>query len=359
MRCRPLLRAFVALSALGCGGKEFTGDGGGGGTTGGSGPTGGMGGGAGMPTGGSGGSGGSVPTGGTAGTPGCNCLPTQYCRGGECLDCGELSTLDFGDPELLLDDPSASLRFPRSGDTPSSLFYRAGNENAGQIFYTPSASALGAFVGNPSVAQQSGALYVAELDPRFNLIFDQSSDTVRNARAGLWNGSAIGSEMLMPPPLSPSGFKDYSVAATTSTRRLYWMSNRDGEFLRTGVLGSGDGTIVGIDVPKRTGTGNCERAGSDATPWVTPDGRRMFLRAPPFDDACEPLGAGETDLFVVPLVPESGMPSQPALALASLNAVGSTETDPSLSPDFCEIYFASDRDSAGTSDFKLYRARRR
>jgi hypothetical protein len=85
----------------------------------------------------------------------------------------------------------------------------------------------------------------------------------------------------------------------------------------------------------------------------------MFLRAEPLDDACQPLEAGATDLYVVPLEPTTGMPTQPALALASVSAVGSTETDPSLSPDLCTLYFASDVGSTGRQDFKLFRAPRR
>src|SRR5262245_16579869 len=127
---RRLLSVWLAaVLGLGCGGNEFQGDGGSGGSggnpSGGSGPTGGTGG---MPTGGSGGMSGSGPTGGSGGSGGtpCTCPPTQYCRGGECLPCAELSSLDFGEPELLLDDPAAPLRFPRAGDTPTSLFYRSG-----------------------------------------------------------------------------------------------------------------------------------------------------------------------------------------------------------------------------------------
>lgn len=291
--------------------------------------------------------------------PGCSCAPTEYCRGGECLPCAELSTLDFGDPVLVLDDPGLSLRFPRAADTPSSLFYRGGNDGAGQIHYTANASALGPVVGEPNVNQQSGALYVAALGRSYNVVFDQTNQGMRTARAAIWNGTTLGASMDMPPPLNPGGFDVYSIAAATTTGRLYWMSTRDGLNLRTGVIGGGEDTVVDVQVPKRTGTGTCPLSGTDATPWVTPDGRRMFFRSLPLDDACQPLDAATTDLYVVPLEPSSGLPSQPALALASLNEVGVTDTDPSLTPDFCALFFASDRNSSGNSDFKLYRANRR
>ncbi len=359
---------LALLVTLGCGGNEFQGDGGqsgGGGTTGatgGTGPTGGTGGDAGMAGGGSGGMAGSGPTGGTGGMP-CTCAPTEYCRGGECLACSELSTLDFGDPELVLDDPAGSLRFPRPGDTPTSLFYRAGAEGSGRLFYTPSATSLGTFVGNPDIAQQSGPLFVDALARTWNVIYDQSADGARTMRAATWDGAALGSETFMPSPLSPAGWETYSVAAATALNptRLFWMSNRNGPTqINTGIIDTGDGdSVVNIEVPQRGSSNHCPRDGGDATPWVSPDGRRMFFRALPLDDACQPIDGATTDLFVVPLVPETGAAAQPAAELTSLNEVGTTETDPSLSADFCTLYFASDRDSPGGSDFKLYRAPRR
>jgi hypothetical protein len=362
MGCRFSLAALFAVAALGCSSKEFQGDGGdsgmGGTATGGSGPNGG----AGMANGGSSGSAGNA-TGGSGGMA-CSCPPTEYCRGGECQPCSELATLDFGEPELVLDDPSRSLRFPRVGDTPSSLFYRAGNDGSGRLFYTANASTLGVAIGNDAVPEQSGPLFVRALGRSFDFIFDQTNNPTsadgRIMRATTWNGSSLTGETDMPAPLSPGGHKDYSAAAATTTMppRLFWMSTRDGPpRLRTGSIDTGEGNVVDIDVPKRSGTGTCVRDGDDATPWVTPEGHRMFFRSFPLGDSCQALDATTTDLFVVPLVPGSGVPTLPAVALASLNEVGSTETDPSLSADFCAIYFASDRGSPG--DFKLYRAARR
>jgi hypothetical protein len=367
---RRLLSVWLAaVTVLGCGGNEFQGDGGGsgqGGTggspSGGSGPTGGTGG---MPTGGTGGMSGSGPTGGSAGMGGmggmpCTCPPTQYCRGGQCLSCAELSTLDFGEPEVLLDDPAASLRFPRTGDTPASLFYRSGADGSGRLFYTPSTSALGTFVGNDASPPQSGPLFVDALDRTFNVIYDQSADSRRTMRAATWDGTTLGSETFMPSPLSPAGWDTYSVAAATALdpARLFWMSNRNGPItLNTGLIDSGDGdTIINIEVPQRNGSATCPRDDGDATPWVSPAGRRMFFRALPLDADCQAIDGTTTDLFVVPLVPETGAAAQAAIELESLNEIGTTETDPSLSADFCTLYFASDRNSPG--DFKLYSAPR-
>jgi hypothetical protein len=82
----------------------------------------------------------------------------------------------------------------------------------------------------------------------------------------------------------------------------------------------------------------------------------MFFRALPLDADCQAIDGTTTDLFVVPLVPETGAAAQAAIELESLNEIGTTETDPSLSADFCTLYFASDRNSPG--DFKLYSAPR-
>jgi hypothetical protein len=357
MRDRSLEALLATVLALGCTSKEFQGDGGSsgspsGGSAGSAGVTGGAG------TGGSGGVGGNVA--GSGGTPGCSCAPTEYCRGGECLACAELAVLDFGPPELLLEFARTPLRFPRAAETPGSLFYRVGSDGSGQIHYTPNMSTLGALVGSADVNQQSGALFVGALNRSYNVIFDENNQGTRTARAASWNGTTLGAQMEMPPPLSPGGFEDYSVAAATATvnGRLFWMSSRDDvRQLRTGGLGTGESDAVTINVPKRVGSGTCEWFGEDATPWVTPDGRRMLFRSFPLNDSCQPLDAETTDLFVVPLEPTSGIPSFDAVALASLNEVGFTDTDPSLSPDLCTLYFASDR--GASSEFKLYRARRR
>jgi hypothetical protein len=214
-------------------------------------------------------------------------------------------------------------------------------------------------IGNNDVRQQSGLLFVGELGRSFNVVFDETSDAGRIMRAATWNGGALTGETDLPAPLSPGGHDDYSAATATSLGRLFWMSTRDDLLtLRTGVIDTGDGDVIlEIDVPTRSG-GTCPRDGDDATPWVSPDGRRMFFRSFPLSDDCQALDAATTDLFVVALEPSSGIPPLPALALDSLNEVGSTETDPSLSQDFCAIYFASDRGAPGT-DFKLYRAPRR
>jgi len=363
MRCRSFIAALVAAAALGCSSKEFQSDGGDAGDAGDSGMGGtatggsaGSNGGAGMSSGGSSGSAGSGA--GSGGMP-CTCPPTQYCRGGQCLQCSDLGTLDFGEPEVVLDDPSLALRFPRTGDTPSSLFYRAGDDGAARLFYTANATDLGTPIGNDAVPEESGPLFVGALGRSFNVIFDQTSDAGRIMRAATFGGGSLTGETDLPAPLSPGGHDDYSAAAATSLGRLFWMSTRDGPpRLRTGMIDTGDGDVVlEIAVPTRSGSSTCPRDGDDATPWVTPDGRRMFFRSFPLGDDCQPLDAATTDLFVVPLEPNSGTPPLPAIALDNLNEVGSTETDPSLSADFCAIYFASDR--APGSDFRLYRAPRR
>src|SRR5262245_6077480 len=274
-RSAPAWLALVVT--LGCSGKEFQGDGGesgeGGtaGSTGGSGPTGGMsgmggmGGNSGMAGGGRGGTAGGGATGGMGGMP-CTCAPTEYCRGGDCLACSELSTLEFGEPELMLDDPAGPIRFPRAGDTPSSLFYRSGAEGSGRLFYTPSTRAVGTFVGNPDV-QQSGPLFVGALDRTFNVLYDQPNTMHRIMRAATWNGTSLGSETDMPSPLGPAGWDTYSIAAATalSPARLFWMSNRYGPTdVFTGLIDSGDGDdTVTIEVPQRNSSATCPRDNGD------------------------------------------------------------------------------------------------
>jgi hypothetical protein len=237
------------------------------------------------------------------------------------------------------------------------MFYRIGPEGSGHFLYV-SSSGDSASAGGPPGSQQSAPLFVDGIDSRFNFMFDQSQNGTRYVRSATWNGGWT-NEAEMPPPLSPGGFEDYSPAAATGTGRLYWMTTRDGSVaLRTGRIGTGEGDVISIEVPKRNGSGTCQRSGSDATPWVTPDGETMLFRSNPYDEACQPV-ENATDLFVVSLDPNSGTPTGPAAPLTSLNGVGTTETDPSLSPDFCTLYFASNVGSSDGLGFKAYRAARR
>jgi hypothetical protein len=300
---------------------------------------------------------------GSAGASGCACGVEQYCRAGSCRDCSDLSSIDFATPVELLDHPTSPLRFPREGDTSASLFFTVASPGRSELWYTPDPRGSASFpLDGTTTPSRSALLYLDEPGALpFNVVFDEVDAGQRVERSATWNGSTLSDEATLGSPLSPSGFHTYSVAVATRTGRAYWMSLRDGRpALRTGNFGTGNDDLVNVEVTARGG-GTCPRSGDDATPWVNPEGTLMLLSAPAVDASCQSLDGGASDLFVVPLDPESGLPLAPATPLASVNITEneSSQSDPSFSSDLCAIYFASDGGAGLGYDFRLYRAARR
>lgn len=359
------------------GGSGGGGDGGGGsggasgGGTGGSGGIGGSGGGAGVggstggaagaATGGSSGDGGSAG-GGTAGAPpGCDCGVAQFCRAGMCRDCSDISSLEFGPAEEILDHPASGLRFPRPFSERDALFFTLLGDAGTELWYTDDPLSVASFrLGDATTLPRSGAVPLSQGGVPFELVFDEL-DGQRIARSGTWDGMLLSNEMTLGSPLSPGGFDTFSIAVAQSTNRYYWMSTRDGPLtLRTGVLGTGNQDLVNLEIPARDG-GTCPRGDDDATPWVSANGTLLLFSAAPVDASCTRIDGGAADLYAAALSASSGMPLTPAVALATVNRTmdGSVETDPAFTPDLCQLYFASDGGETGGRDFRLYRALRR
>jgi hypothetical protein len=368
--------ALGVVWPLGCGGSRFSagdsaaGGQGGGGAGGGAGVAGEDSGGTGGAQAGSatsGGSGGAATGGGagkagSAGTAGCDCRPGQYCRSGTCRDCSDLSSVQIGTPVELLDHPSSGLRFPRVGDSSDSLFFTLVAPSRSELWYVrdPTASAS-TTLGDAQTPSRSGLFYVEGSAFAFSALFDELENGQRHVLTATWNGTELSNTQPAGAPLAASGADDYSVALAAQTSRVYFMSTRDGApALHTGVLGSAATTPLTLQVPA-LGGGTCPRSGDDATPWVTEDGSLLVFRALPVDAQCQSVDGSATDLYVAALQPSTGTPLTPAVALTGVNVTGggSTETDPSFSPDLCILYFASDGGSAGGFDFKLFSANRR
>jgi hypothetical protein len=107
----------------------------------------------------------------------------------------------------------------------------------------------------------------------------------------------------------------------------------------------------------KIGSADCDRLGDDATPWVNLTGTLLLFSAKSMSDTCKQNDSNARDLFAVPLGSD-GTPARSAIPLTALNNTGGNgvdETDPSLSPDSCSVYFASDN---GTGSYGLYRAAR-
>jgi hypothetical protein len=297
----------------------------------------------------------------------CQCGVSQYCRAGTCLDCSDLSQLDFADATELLSYPGAGsgLRFPREGSAPGSLFYTLVTPSVSELWYTS------------DVAASPGMAIGASTDARFGLDFfgdpgtlgfdvlfgEAASDGRRSIRAATWQASMLGSVVDAPPPLQPfdQGSDDYSIAFARATERTYFMTTRSGSVeLVTGTLGSAQADAVVLALPA-AGGGTCPRTGDDATPWVTPDGRLLLFSAPPVDPSCQLVDGSATDLYVALLNSMTGLPLATAVPLVGVNLSSgdSSESDASFSADLCTLYFASDGGTAQGHDFRLYSAARR
>jgi len=390
-RLAQRLRAFaLALGFAACAGPSFTNEtsGGSGAASGrsgaggdaGKGATGGTGlgaaaGGSGLGAGGSSGdgaaSGGDTSAGGSAagevGAGGasdtCQCGPSQYCRAGTCFDCSDVSKLDFGGAEEVLDYPDGALRFPRAGGADGSLFFTLVTTSVSELWYAP------AVVSSPGGVLDDGRVPRAALDYfgdpgglGFDVLFDETaSGGARAIRAATFDGHALGAAFDAPPPFAPSGADDYSSTLARETKRVYFMTTLSGApELVTGVLDDAATKTVDLKVPARGG-GTCSRRGADATPWVTADGRLLLFSAPLVDTACNTVDGDATDVFVALLNPTTGLPLATAVPIAGINhsADTSSETDASFTADLCAVYFASDGGEAQGHDFRLYRARRR
>lgn len=323
---------------------------------------------------GSGGAGGSGGSGGAAGgDAGHGCQPCgsgEYCQvsTGKCVGCGDLSKLDFGPPEPLSavnKNPAGGLRFPRvAGPDGSALVYVAANNTmtpAGrQIWFAPNPdSGFGARASDSSWSA-SGPLFV-QFDyvksTTSHFLYDKVDTTGSGARdlyaTELGSGTVQSSGSLGGPFNSAQGADDYSIAVAPDVHRAWWMSDR-GNSGRQLLTFSWDplGTPQSVNLFDQN---DCQRAGDDATPWVTPDGSVLLYSATRLDAGCHPANSSRRVLYWIKLDKTTGRPAFGTRGQPLLESDGADATDPSLSRDLCTLYYAAD-DGKG---FKLYRAPRR
>jgi hypothetical protein len=228
-----------------------------------------------------------------------------------------------------------------------------------QLWYAPDVqSAPGGVIG-ASTALRAGLDFFG--DPGtlgFDVLFTETaSDGTRSILAATWQNGALGAEQEAPAPLTPSNSDDYDVAFARMTSRAYFMTSDGGStLLVTGTLGSSrtDPVLLALPAP---GGGTCALGATDATPWVTPDGRVLLFSAPPLDAKCQPLDGAAADLYVALMNPTTGAPLTTAVAL--LSSSGTNEIDPSFGADLCSLYFASDKSAQNDGRTRLFRALRR
>ena len=373
-RFRLLACSVGALCLVGCGGQEFSSNSGGSGNSGGNAGSKATGGSSSGANGGSGvagddAMGGSPDTGGTAGTggvvsSGCACLPGQYCRdaSSDCFDCTELSRLRFHTPERLdaVSSDTQASHFPRVGESSTDLVYSA--TGVGLRYTTDSSTSAGSAVAQ-SVPQDSGPLLLEQsvssgmVGVDFNFVFDRQTEVNKRVLFfGQWQGGlTLASEA--PGPYN-GGSSDYSMAIATNPSddgiaRAFWMTDRDTNLGLTLVTGLFTANSPGGPVNLSVGQASCAPEKADLSPWVTPDGKTLLFSTTRVDGNCTTTNQGK-DIYTALLQPATGQPTAAAVPVSDVNGPGN-DVDPSFSRDFCDLYFASDRDGA----YAVYRAHRR
>jgi hypothetical protein len=382
---------LVSLGAVdGCGGAEFSaatnkdaeaegqagaGSGGRGGASGSSGK-------GGSTTGGTGGTGaGGTSSGGTAGkadgsagAAGCaqsGCPGGQYCNSDsvQCQPCSDVARFRFGAPEKIdtvIGTPDTSQRFPRVTQNGKEMFFRSG-EGAHTLWVTPDFGQPGgqvAFVPLVNVANQSQSapLEVTWRLPNtstVNFIFDRTTaggDSRRQLMgASRISGPNVGMAVVLQipfntDPATPSS--NYSIAVAENSQRAWWMTNRSGAAVLVTASLAGAPTPAPVDIPLE---GGCKRVGADAAPWSPRDGAFLLFAGSEQGPSCTANDSAR-DLHVMVMGP-NGQPALPAaLRLSDVNKAAWDDTDPSMSPDLCWLYFASNE---GGMDYDIFKAPRR
>ncbi len=331
---------------------------------------------------GGGGAGGAAGgTGGGAGSDaGLSCKPCgagEYCQvsTGKCVGCSDLSQLSFGSPEPLTAvnaNPAGGLRFPRVASTNGKLMVYVASNNTmkppgHRIWGTASIdTSPGAAVSDVNVSAS------APLSVQFDYVSGATTDFLFDAvetpktSTGLRNlyGTTSTSGQLPTPapltaPFNAVGADDYSIAVAADASRAWWMSDRGSSGRQLITFGWDPNSApqpVALSV-QSDAQDVCPRAGTDATPWATPDGKVLLFSATRLGTGCHPADSGKRDIYWINLDVKTGRPAFGAVGqpLLSGSQTGVDLTDPSLSPDSCTLYYAAD-DGSG---FKLYRASRR
>jgi len=313
--------------------------------------------------------------GGAAGetSTGCACPSGQYCREGstDCRDCADFARLRFSAPErlsTLSDLGEGTLRFPRVGEAGGDLFYRSQAVGTQTNWYTTDVSTSAGNPLDPTFPPDGAPLLLGmeiagpTQEQNFNFVFNRTvPGGLEKLFFARWAAGLQGAREA-PAPYNALGTNDYSLAIATqptgvNVPRAYWMTDRDLVVGLVTTLVRWNSNSAVVPVPLKVGRLDCGDEPADLTPWVTPDGTSLLFNTTALDDSCAPSNNG-ADLYVAPMDPVSGQQRTDSAVVPLSDVNGpAQDRDPSFSRDFCELYFSSDR--GGSSNFDLYRARRR
>jgi hypothetical protein len=304
-----------------------------------------------------------------------DCGAGRYCHDdGRCRACTDLTTLaDFGQLKFASPEPLStingnagieSLRMPRILADGVALLYQR-DFFGGQIWLAthPDANAGSPLTGPLDAAdlRESGALVLDSPSGQLalrNIVFDRTvakDSTQRELYGATIDNEGLTKDVVrLPVPFNPvSTTKESNYSLAVSRDRAWWTVNRDSMldiWFMTAPLATGaTAKVVSVNLPS-----GCAFHELDGAPWVTPDGKVLLVTAYQRNAKCE-APDHRNDLFVVAL-DAAGQPRGTAFGLPDIDAPESSEFDPSLSPDMCWLYFASDR--IDQAHLRLFRARR-
>lgn len=349
------------------GGTGGTAAGGSGGTAAAGGSSGAAGGGG---TAGAGGTSGSSGTdGGTACSGDSACGAGHYCGDdSQCHDCGDTTSFHFGKPEALDHINSAHpddwLRYPRAVGDHGLIYTVEGVYGWTRAIwvtddFTSSAGAEASTSkdgnGAPLIAAPpaSGALST------YNFYFDYAIPNTLNREiigATIDSNGNTTQAAALPAPINDTN-SNFSFALASSAGRAWWSSDRvtgifKYQLFTASVLGAGSATATQVSLT--TAPANCPLDVADPSPWATPDGKLLLFDSSEHYTDCNNTNA-PLDMFVA-RPDSSGKVSQQAEEI-DVDLQNINDSQPSLSPDMCWLYFASDRNGAKST--RLYRAHRR
>jgi hypothetical protein len=306
------------------------------------------------------------------------CGAGEYCARGRCQPCADLSSISspadlvFAAPEPLAamnaDAGLYFLRYPRIFGEPPQLTYTR-DYFGGQLWLTEdfASSAGAAMTGELDVptAGENGALRIgwplAGSLSGVNFFFNRNEQSEAGAlRVDIYGavvdaaGTATRVVRLPQPFNGAPGSVRSSYGLALSRSHAFWTINEDGALdvhtYSMKLADEGTPTDIRFELP-----GACVLGEFEYGLWAVPDAPWLFFSARERNASCKPLAAEPYDVFVVKLN-DAGVPAGPAVSVTGVNQSGVLDMDPSLSPDLCWMYFASDRDTPKT--LRLFRAHR-
>lgn len=315
---------------------------------------------------------GGAANGGEGASGGCtasaDCAAGDFCRDGACVSCAsfsDLGSLAYGpaEPLELINDSAdqEALRFARRLHDGSGLVYVRDYFGGALWFTSDPATGAGAAISKTDVYENGSLPFSHELPAPLtglNFFFSRrarSGDDAVNTRlfgAVLAEDGTISDEQKLPAPFN-SEHVVASYGLALSATRAVWARNVDGmlgvQLVTSPLPPQGEPTEMRLPLPD-----GCGFAGEfDYVPWLTPDGGTLFFAARRVDEGCPPAIDAVTHLYVIALS-SAGQPVGTAHALTGLAEADLRQSDPSLSPDGCELLFSAQRDNA----LQLYRAPR-